>query len=218
MEPEGIRVDEIDLNLPGACYYLYWEPCVARNAEEGRRGRRDAIRGIGRRLGWTVYATGVSPEACRMLFGTTTDNLDTGLAALVGSSARHVLYFVHPESALQPAARFIQERGRDGFARRDAGGGGARLPDVHHGLFMGERPWAERMLATLVARSRQAAASTERRRSLAEIAGVTANRRDAIAEAFRAGGYTLKDIAEYFEMHFSEVSAVINTSAVEGQP
>lgn len=195
MRAEGIRVDEIDLNLPGACYYLYWQPGIG-----VRQPGRDSMRAVGREMGWTVYATAVRGGTCHFLFGTVESNLDAGLARLLPIRVPHRLYLVHPESALQPTARYI----------RAPGGANVALPAIHHGLFMGERFWAERMLTLLINRSALSFSNAAAGRSLAEIAGAHTDRRHAIAEAYTMGGFTLKDIAEYFDMHFSEVSAVIN--------
>lgn len=195
MQAEGIRVDEIDLNLPGACYYLCWEP-----PGKPVQTYRDRMRAVGRDLGWAVYATGTHDDACRLLFGTVENNLDAGLARLLTTRVPHHLYLVHPETALQPAARYIRAQGRMPTS----------LPEIHHGLFMGERLWAERMLTLLINRS-AASISSATRHSLEEIAAAHSDRRQAIAAAYRTGGFSLKDIAEHFDMHFSEVSAVINT-------
>lgn len=195
MRAEGIRVNEIDLNLPGACYYLCWEP-----GDENSRADRHKIHAVGRDMGWAVYATGACDDACRVLFGTVESNLDAGLARLLPGRVPHHLYLVQPETALQPAARYLRARGHTPTS----------LPNIHHGLFMGERVWAEGMLTLLINRSAAASSNTAAGRSLDEIAGAHADRRRAIAEAYRMGGFTLKDIAEHFDMHFSEVSAVIN--------
>lgn len=195
MKAEGIRVDEIDLNLPGACYYLYWEPAC-----ESSRADRDTMRAVGRDMGWAVYATDARGDARRLLFGTVENNLDAGLARLLRGHTYHRLYLVHPETALQPVARYIRESGRADIT----------LPEIHYGLFMGERFWAERMLTLLINRSAVSISNAAAGRSLAEIAGAHTDRRHAIVEAYRMGGFTLKDIAEHFDMHFSEVSAVIN--------
>lgn len=195
MQAEGIRVDEIDLNLPGACYYLCWEP-----PGKPPQTDRDRMRAVGRDLGWAVYATGTHDDACRLLFGTVENNLDAGLARLLTTRVPHHLYLVHPETALQPAARYIRAQGRMPTS----------LPEIHHGLFMGERLWAERMLTLLINRSASSLSNAAASRSLADIAGAHADRRRGIAEAYKIGGFTLKDIAEHFDMHFSEVSAVIN--------
>lgn len=195
MQAEGIRVDEIDLNLPGACYYLCWKP-----AEKARQTDRDNMRAVGRDMGWAVYATSAGDDAHRLLFGTVENNLDAGLARLMPAPVPHHLYLVHPETALQPAARYIRAQGR----------APASLPNIHHGLFMGERMWAEQLLTLLINRSTASLSNAAAGRSLAEIAKAHADRRQAIAEAYRTAGFSLKDIAEHFDMHFSEVSAVIN--------
>jgi len=195
MQAEGIRVDEIDMSLPGACYYLYWEP-----GARAHPTRVESIRGIGRDMGWTVYAAAAGGGACRLLFGTVEANLDAGLARLLPGRLRHRLYLAQPDTALQPAARYIRSPRRPDAA----------LPEIHYGLFMGGRSWAERMLNLLLERSAQSGLPEAAGRSLAEIAEAHGDRRRAIAEAYRSGGFNLKDIAEHFNMHFSEVSAVIN--------
>ncbi|PCK06328.1 MAG: hypothetical protein COA42_17420 [Alteromonadaceae bacterium] len=37
----------------------------------------------------------------------------------------------------------------------------------------------------------------------------TSSRNDAIYEAYRSGGYRLKEIADYFELHYSSVSKIV---------
>ena len=38
------------------------------------------------------------------------------------------------------------------------------------------------------------------------------NRNQAIARAYKSGGYTLKEIASYFNLHYSTVSVIVRNS------
>lgn len=215
MTPEGISVVEINVNLPNACYYLCWTPAAWSNGAPKYREHMDSVRATGRELGWNILATGVCAEAgdVHALFVTAADNLDRGLSALLDTAYQHRLYLVQSNAAVRRVAghiRSLQSRGTPAANERAAAV--SELPEIHYGLFMGDRAWAERMLDVLSRSAAESGPESSRCVSLADIARDHSNRQDAIAEAYRSGGFSLKDIAEYFDMHFSEVSAVINAA------
>lgn len=216
MEAQGISVTEIRLGLPNTYYYLCWEPADPPRHPANQRALSGSVRGTCRELGWKIYAAGSGGGAMRLVFRTSADNLETGLAALLREARRHHLYMVQPVAGLPFIARYVHEL-RDAErkpALRHGAGEPAELPDIHFGIFMGERSWAEQMLNLLI-RCAPGAPGTDSRPhralSLTDIDASHPSRRDAIAEAYRSGRFSLKDIAEHFDMHFSEVSAVINT-------
>jgi hypothetical protein len=55
-----------------------------------------------------------------------------------------------------------------------------------------------------------------KRRSLAkalpEYASEYLQRNDAIVAAYRSGGYTLRDIGDYFSLHYSRISKIIHAA------
>lgn len=217
MEAQGISVTEIRLGLPNTCYYLSWEPADAPRRPAHRRAFMADVRGICRRLDWKIYAAGDGGGTMRLVFETATGNLETGLAALLRDARQHKVYMVQPVAALPFIARYVHES-RDAErqpAPRHATAGSAELPDIHFGLFMGERPWATRMLDLLTRCAMDDADPPHRFRSLAELSGSHSSPRDAITEAYRCGRFSLKDIAEHFDMHFSEVSEIINTASTQ---
>lgn len=201
MKVEGIRVVEINLNRAGTVYCLCWTPPGAVNALERLHGIRDAARCVVRRLGWHLRADGASAEVgeVRLLFETAESNLDRGLPHLLRAGDHHRLCLVQPGRAMRQAAGYVK-------------GERADPPETHCGLFMGERSWAESMLETLSREAPAAVAHHRRAASLAEIAGRWPDTPRAVVEAYRCNAFSLKDIAEYFDMHFSEVSAIINAS------
>lgn len=215
MAPEGITVTEIRLGLPNTHYYLDWEPAAPQGDPAARRALLKTVRETCRALDWRVFAAGTGAGRARLVFRTSADNLESGLAALLQSARDYHLHVVQPETALPFIARCVhEEKDTDpGVRGAPCAGGPPQLPDVHYGLFMGERRWADGMLDLLTRCALNAAALPHRSRSLAELAGSHASSRDAIADAYRSGRFSLKDIAEYFDMHFSEVSAVINTAS-----
>lgn len=218
MEPQGISVTEIRLGLPNTHYFLCWEPACPPQHPIDRRALLRRIRDTSRRQGWSVYAAGCDDGVARLVFSTSTDNLESGLAGVLHDARRWRVYMVQPRAVLPLIARHVRETNA---AARSAGrvitdDWPTALPQVHYGMFMGERAWAERMLDLLTRGSQAAAPHPRRFESLGELAGRYASRRDAITEAYRSGRFSLKDIAEHFDMHFSEVSAVVNASAPEG--
>lgn len=212
MEAQGISVTEIRLGLPNTYYYLCWEPTDPPRHPADQRALSGNVRGTCRELGWKIYAAGSGGGAMRLVFHTSADNLETGLAALLREARRHHIYMVQPVAGLPFIARYVHEL-RDAErkpALRQGTGESAELPDIHFGIFMGERPWAERMLDLLTRCAQGTAAGPHRFPTLAELSGSHSSSRDAITEAYRSGRFSLKDIAEHFNMHFSEVSAIIN--------
>lgn len=206
-EPEGISVVEISLCLPNTCYYLEWPPVAASD-----RGQRlDALRGICRRLGWRILAAGAGSGG-RLLFTTGSDP-HAGLPELLAGAGAHRLYLVQPETALPRLACHIHHcedvsRNRPPLATAQDPG----LPPIHYGLFMGERDWARRMLELLTSCAAEPAESACEGGSLSEVAEHCSSTREVVVQAYKSGRFSLKDIAEHFDMHFSEVSAVINAT------
>lgn len=215
MEPEGISVTEIRLGLPNTHYYLHWEPAVPPLRPAECRARLNTVRAACRRLGWKIFAAGTEAGMVRLVFQTSMDNLESGLTGLLRDSREHQVYMVQPVAAMPFIARHVHEtRDVDRRIRTARGAAGpTQLPDIHYGLFMGERPWAEKMLDLLTRCAQNTASPPHRFQSLAEIAGSHASTRDAISEAFRSGRFSLKDIAEHFDMHFSEVSTIVNAAS-----
>lgn len=215
MEPDGISVVEISLWLPNACYYLHWMQAAPDSLPE-RRGRLSALRGVSRRFGWQVFAAGVDTGGGHLLFETSGDNPEAGFNALLRNAGSHRLYLVQAETALPQIACHIHNR-NDAYARRPSAAGHTEgLPAIHYGLFMGKRAWARRMLELLTSCSGEYAPPAREPCSLGEIADACSSRQEGMIEAYRSGRFSLKDIAEYFNMHFSEVSAVINVSSRKG--
>lgn len=209
MDATGIDVTEIRLGLPNTHYYLHWTPGAPAQRDAGRGALLHHARGIARRMGWRVFAAGAGTDGARLVFRTSADNLESGLAALLRDAHDYHVYIVQPADALPLIAYHVHQSGPADLAEASE-----RVPAVHFRLFMGERPWAERMLALLTRCAGGAASVPARPESLAELAGAHASTRDAIADAYRSGRYSLKDIADHFGMHFSEVSAVINAAAL----
>lgn len=212
MEPEGISVTEVRLGLPNTHYYLHWRPAVPPLRPAQCRVRLNAVRAACQGLDWKIFAAGTDNGRLRLVFQTSLDNLESGLAVLLRDAQEHHVCMVQPVAALPFIARYVHESRDTERQVRTARGDTdpAELPDIHYGLFMGERPWAEQMLELLTRCALEAASPPRCVQSLAEIAGSHASSRDAISEAFRSGRFSLKDIAEHFDMHFSEVSAIVN--------
>ncbi len=208
MEPQGISVTEIRLGLPNTHYYLRWAPTAPPVNATGRRAHLADVRAACRRLGWKIFAAAFRDDTTRLVFQTAADNLDRGLDGLLRSARDHRLYMLDPEHALPFIARHVHEPGTDPGGAADP----PELPDIHFGIFMGDRGWAERMLDLLTRCALDANHETERVPSLSELAGSHASSREAITRAYRSGRFSLKDIADHFDLHFSEVSAIINAS------
>lgn len=210
MEAQGMSVAEIRLGRPRTHYYLRWEPAAPGRHCADRRARLDAVRATAGELGWHTHAASSDADSLRLVFRTTADNLEHGLATLLRDARDYRIYMVQPAAALSSVVRCVhatQEAGRSSGGRGEP----APLPEIHYGLFMGERAWAARMLDLLIRRAADDANAPPCYESLLEIARVHDSHCDAIAEAYRCGRFSLKDIADYFGMHFSEVSAIVNT-------
>lgn len=210
MEVQGMSVAEIRLGRPRTHYYLRWEPTAPGPHCADHRARLDAVRTAAGELEWHIHAAGGDAGSLRLVFRTTTDNLERGLAALLRDARDYRVYMVQPAAALSSVVRCVhatQEAGRTS----GSGAGSAPLPEIHYGLFMGERAWAARTLDLLIRRAAVDANVPPRFESLSEVARMHDSHCDAIAEAYRCGRFSLKDIADYFGMHFSEVSAIVNT-------
>lgn len=58
--------------------------------------------------------------------------------------------------------------------------------------------------------------SSQRRvlaKSLSDYENISSSRNDAIAQAFMSGGYTMKAIGKYFDLHYSSVSKIIKSES-----
>lgn len=177
MQPDGIRVVEINLNLPDAFYYLRWMPKDS-SGGGARRRALEAARAIGGELGWRIPAAGVRSRGgdVHLLLRTAGDILDRGLSRLLQSAARHRIHLVQPGPTAKQVRRHIL----------GPGAGATGLPEIHYGLFMGERNWAESVLHAL---SRQAATRPHGIGS-SLFGGLTpgsAGGRDAAVDAYHAG-------------------------------
>jgi len=217
MEPEGISVIEITLNLPNTHYYLRWLPAPPPLEAATRRAVAGAARSTAARLGWRIFAAGCDASAARLVFRTTAGNLDRGLDALLAGARNHAIHLVQPAAALPLVAGHVHARtGPDHDAAEAVHGAPERnLPEIHYGLFMGERPWADRMLELMSRCAAGGSAAPGTPASLGDFAGDHSSSRAAIAEAYSSGRFSLKAIAEHFDMHFSEVSAIINGAVQE---
>jgi len=217
MEPHGISVTEIRLGLPDTHYYLQWEAAAAPPRPSGRRAVMAAARGAGRSLGWTIVAAGGDAATARLVFRTAADNLEYGLDALLRDARAYRIYLIEPVAALPRVARHVQGCAVNAPTRRPNSaspiGESKGLPEIHYGLFMGEQAWAEHMLDLLIRCSRAEPAGARGALSLSELAATHANRSAAITDAYRSGSFSLGEIAEHFDMHFSEVSAILNTAS-----
>lgn len=204
MEPEGINVVEIDLNLPDTFYYLSWTPDGA-----GNPVCLEAVRSTGITLDWKIRACAREAITAKfhLLFNTTTGNLDRGLSLLLDRARRYRVHLVQPKAADRIAARIAEIQGSN-----DHLSAGVELPEIHYNLFIGERQWADKVLFQLTRNAHGISDSATPRRSLMEICRGAATRYEAVSRAYRSGGFTLKDIAEHFDMHFSEVSTIVNGS------
>jgi len=219
METRGISVAEIRLGLPNTHYCLYWDPQSPPLRPAERRAFRAATRETAYRLDWQVLAAGIDAEGVgRLVFKTADDNLEQGLSVLLRDARDYRIYMVQPVAVLPLATRCIHETRHGNEAGSSTPGitALAEPPEIHYRLFMGERPWAERMLELLTRCARGEPDSPRVAASLADLAASHDSTRDAIADAYRSGRFSLKDIAEHFDMHFSDVSAVLN--AVQRNP
>lgn len=209
MEPQGIRVVEINLNLANAFYYLHWTPESVENVESLRR-QLQVAHTTGRKFNWKTLAhhACVDTSEIHWLFKTTSDNLDRGLASFLEPATQHGPYLLQPSDTVRRVAQHIRRQSDNSPGA--TGGANRELPEVHYGLFMGSRTWAENMLDTLSRDDPTPAPHLPHRHSLTEISKDCPTKHDAVAEAYRTREFSLKDIAEYFDMHFSEVSAIIN--------
>lgn len=214
MTPDGIRVVEIDLALTGACYYLHWMFVGIEDSPTSRHTLLRTIHSTTDRLGWKVFAAGCNSCIVHLLFQTGEGDVNGGLVELLQNSRSHRLYLIQPETAFAPLVRHIQEQNDAGpYADPDRE---KELPKIHYGMFIGDGDWAEETLALLTQRAMAPSTENGDHKALHEIARKNIHRHKAILEAYRSGHYNLKDIAEHFGMHFSEVSAVINASATDG--
>lgn len=55
-------------------------------------------------------------------------------------------------------------------------------------------------------------------RSLADYASIHSDRNSAIAPAYGSGGYTMRDIGDYFGVHYSGVSRIVRAAERAGLP
>jgi REP-associated tyrosine transposase len=84
---------------------------------------------------------------------------------------------------------------------------------LQHQIFLGSEQYVEKM-QLLVDRDKQLGEipSSQRRpkpKALSEYEFSSQDRNTAICRAYQSGGYTLKDIGEYFGLHYSTVSGII---------
>ncbi|PKM03445.1 MAG: addiction module toxin RelE, partial [Gammaproteobacteria bacterium HGW-Gammaproteobacteria-7] len=111
-------------------------------------------------------------------------------------------------------ALFHSERGpaRRAYARFVAEGAQSADPTaaIEHQVLLGSEAFVERMAA--LAAQRQVATEVPRRarpvRSLRSIERETPDRDEAIRAAYATGGYTLRQIGDHFELHYSVVSRI----------
>ena len=80
-------------------------------------------------------------------------------------------------------------------------------------IFLGSEQFVERMQALIDGdRELNEVPSSQRRptpRALAEYETASESRNEAIYQAYMSGGYTLKQIGEHFDLHYSTVSGII---------
>lgn len=90
--------------------------------------------------------------------------------------------------------------------------------NVRHQLYLGDESFAERITAQNEGVSLSEVPRTQRRclaLSLAEYASRGPSRHKAMANAYRSGAYTMKQIAEYFGVHYMTVSRAVARSESE---
>ena len=79
-------------------------------------------------------------------------------------------------------------------------------------VFLGDEKFVEKMLVLKDGDKDIAEVPFSQRRpiakTIAEYEGQCKDRNDAIVKAYKSGGYTLKDIGDYFSLHYSTVSGI----------
>ncbi|HKJ53037.1 MAG TPA: hypothetical protein VKB27_16205 [Gammaproteobacteria bacterium] len=88
--------------------------------------------------------------------------------------------------------------------------------DLKHQIYLGDDRFVERVISLIDAnRDVSEVPSSQARprpRQLSEYSSMEKDRNRAIARAYESGGYTLKEIASYFELHYSTVSVIVKNS------
>ena len=96
---------------------------------------------------------------------------------------------------------------------------GVGLPSIWNGLrkqiYMGSDQFIDAMLQAIAQDKKiiEEVPRIQRRsqpKSLDDYASQTDNRNEAIRAAFNSGGYTMKELGEYFKLHYTSVSRIVN--------
>ena len=83
-------------------------------------------------------------------------------------------------------------------------------------IFLGDDAFVEQVQAKAVPWELSEAPKIQRRgkpKLLKEYAAITASRDEAVFMAYRSGGYTLKEIADYYGLHYSTISRIVKNYA-----
>ena len=83
-------------------------------------------------------------------------------------------------------------------------------------IFLGGDAFVEQVQARVVKRELSEVPKIQRRakpKSLVEYATIAVSRDDAIFRAYRSGGYTLKEIADHHDLHYSTISRIVKHHA-----
>ena len=79
-------------------------------------------------------------------------------------------------------------------------------------IFLGDDAFVEQAQAKVVRREQSEVPKIQRRgkpKLLEAYAAITASRDEAVFMAYRSGGYTLKEIADYYGLHYSTISRIV---------
>jgi putative transposase len=96
----------------------------------------------------------------------------------------------------------------------EAGGNATIWDDLQHQIFLGDDDFVEKYKPLQNERLGDLdGISLKQRRSspltLKQYQAQSTSRNEAIIQAYKSGGYTLKEIGEYFDLHYSRVSRVV---------
>lgn len=203
---EGLRVEEISINLAHANYYVTWNIELENLDVSTKSALQKSIRNCCLNFDWELHCASVQQNHIRLLLKTPKANLEQGLCRLMPTICHHRIYIVEPGSVLSDLKKYLFSDSLDSNSSWE--NNMACLPfELHFGFLIGSQDWASQTLETL---SNPKSVSIDQDLSLKDIVIKEKNIHQAIVTAHETGKFKLKEIADYFDMHFSDVSAVVN--------
>ena len=89
-------------------------------------------------------------------------------------------------------------------------------------MFLGGEPFVEKMQLLIDGDKELSEIPSSQRRptpkSIETFVSSSKNRNEAIVDAYLNGGYTLKEIGEYFDLHYSTISGIVKNHKSKTRP